>query len=302
MRANQVFLLTALTAVLLPSCVENHIEVKLNKDGSGMLERKTLLSDDFVKMSRSMAKLAEATAPKGKKKTVPDILEELQGRLVHIKAGFEMGKGVHFEDLKILEAEGQAGALAIYKFDDINTLRINPDGIPVGGGSIEGLSDSGFSGKKKGKEKKKEQKQKGPKEYVTFKLEGDELEIDMGATEGKSGAGPTTAASLTEDDKKAAQVALAMVQPLVKGMHLSLKVTLNDGLGKTDASHTEGDSITLMDFEIGKVLEDEKGKETFNQLVAEKQAGNDSGDLVAQFKGLPGVKREEKNTVTVQLK
>jgi len=71
---------------------------------------------------------------------------------------------------------------------------------------------------------------------------------------------------------------------------------VDSGIAESDATHRDGNTITLMDVEMGKLLEN---PETLKKLKAANQ--QDPQAAMAALRGVKGVKMEVKPKITVQL-
>ena len=80
-------------------------------------------------------------------------------------------------------------------------------------------------------------------------------------------------------------------------MKISLKLVADGGISESNATYTKGDTVTLMDVNFGKLME--------NADVMKKLAKADPKDISAAMvvlKGIDGVNVEPQQTVTVKLK
>ena len=92
---------------------------------------------------------------------------------------------------------------------------------------------------------------------------------------------------------------LAMMQGVFKDMKMSLKVEIADGIAETDATHVDGNTVTLMDMAFGKLL---ANPEHMKKLSAMQMEESTPAEVAAAFKGVEGMKIETKDTVTVKVK
>ncbi len=87
---------------------------------------------------------------------------------------------------------------------------------------------------------------------------------------------------------------MAMMQGMMKDMRVTSKIVIESGIVKTDASHVEGNTITLSDIQMGKIMAD-----------PEKLKAIQSGDFEKTkeaLKGVDGIKFEDKERVSVEMK
>ena len=91
--------------------------------------------------------------------------------------------------------------------------------------------------------------------------------------------------------------AQAMMKQMFADMKMSLKLVIEPGIAETNASHKDGNTITLMEMNMGKLMEN---AETLKKLGKVNQ--NDPTATMDALKGIDGVKVETQKEVTVQLK
>lgn len=106
----------ATLALLTSSCMEQHVTLSINKDGSGTITETSYFGEKMV------AEIARAEAqgkdPLGK------LIGQLQQRLTAMPR--LMGEGVRLTEAKPLDENGKVGMVAVYEFKDINKLKYNP--------------------------------------------------------------------------------------------------------------------------------------------------------------------------------
>lgn len=262
-------LFTSLSAAVLalatPSCLEHDAVIKVNKDGSGTITETTLFSAQASAMMEQMAGLGgEGQDPISKM-----VDKETAG-----EAAKKMGEGVEFDSAEKLDKDGRKGGKVVFKFKDINKLKF------VMGGS---MADAGESMKPPGlpEEEKPEQKP------TTFKYEDGTLTInnpDKKPAEGEKIEKPEV------DEQQ-----LAMAQGMFKDMKMSFKIEFPGGIEKSDATHVDGDTVTLAEMEFDKLVSDPAKLKKLMEL-------EDPAAAASAFKDVDGLKVETKETVTVKLK
>jgi len=84
---------------------------------------------------------------------------------------------------------------------------------------------------------------------------------------------------------------------MMADMRLAIKLEIPGGIGETNASHVDGDSITLFDIQVGKMLaQKDELKKISETAETDMDAAKDA------FGKIDGVKVETKEDVTVTLK
>lgn len=256
-------------SMLLSSCFEMSSVVTVNKDGSGTVEETTLVSAQIKAMMGSMGNAPKEEGSSGQMKM--DILPTKEKAT--LKAA-KMGEGVTLKSQEEVKSpDGREGVKVVYAFKDVTKLKYEPGDM--------------------------KDKAEGGKESITFGFSGDTLTInlphDSKASEAAKEA-PKAAAQMPKD----IEAQMAMMKPMFAGMRMSFKVKGGSGIASTDASHLEGDSITIMEMNFDKLLEKPEGMKKFAEMSENKDMSPTEAAEV--FKGLDGIKIETKEKVTVKLK
>ena len=87
-----------------------------------------------------------------------------------------------------------------------------------------------------------------------------------------------------------------MMKQMLGDMRMSMKLIVEPGISETDASHRDGNTITLMEMDMAKLIEN---KDAFKKLANANQ--DDPTKAMEMLKGVEGVKVETKEKVTVEL-
>ena len=220
--------------LLLPSCFEAHNAVKVNKDGSGTVENKVIMSAQMAGMMNAAAAQEGGDAPKN------PLLDEEK-----LKAeAKKMGEGVEFVSAKELKFDdGRMGVLATYKFADVTKLTVSPG--------------SGGPGDEGGEEEvnKDEQIQfgfaKGDKPVLTVKMpKKEEAKKDDAGEPAAAGEGDPVDAGAEGEDAAAA----AMMTQMFQGMKIGMTVEVDGKISETTATNRKDSTVTLMEIDFGKMM------------------------------------------------
>lgn len=84
---------------------------------------------------------------------------------------------------------------------------------------------------------------------------------------------------------------------MFRGMKISNKLVIAPGIKKTNASHREGNTITLMEMDFDKLMQNPDGMNALKKIDLKDRAAAQK-----QLEGLKGVKVETKKEVTVTVK
>ena len=88
-----------------------------------------------------------------------------------------------------------------------------------------------------------------------------------------------------------------MVKQMLGDMKISLKVVIEPGIASTTATHVTGNTVTLAEMDMGKVLDN---PDAFKKLQGMDQ--KDPAKAMEAFKDFKGVKMESKKEITIKLK
>ena len=257
---------SALLALFTTSCFEQSAVIRLNKDGSGTITETTLLS------AEASAMLEGAAAQGGGE----DPLSKMTDKDLTAAYAKKLGEGVEVEKAGKVEKGGKKGVEVVYKFKDINKVS-----FVMGGSMVEASKAMAPPG---AEVKTPDQKP------VTFKYADKALTIANPAN--KPAAKPEGAEKPEIDPAQ-----MEMAKGMFKDMRMTFKVEIVDGIAETNASHVEGNVVTLIDMPFGKLLADPAN---MKKLEAMKDAS--PADAAAAFKDIAGLKIETKEEVTVKVK
>lgn len=247
-------------ALALPSCLQNETTVTLNKDGSGTVVDETFLGSKMLEMMTQFAQPGQ-----------PDPVKEMFSEdKVKAKAA-KMGEGVEYVKTEMIDQDGKKGARVHYRFSDINKLKVSPSG------AVDDMN-------KQAPESEEKEKKTVSFSYADGKLKvvtppTDFKDMDMGS---EGAENPEMEAMMTE---------------MMADMRLTLKLKAAGGIESTNATFTEGDTVTLFDVQVGKMFaQKDELKKIGETAKTDKEAAK------VAFSKLNGMKIETKEDVTVTLK
>lgn len=252
-----------LAALALPSCLQNETTVTLNKDGSGTVVEETYLGAKMLEMMTQFAQPGQ-----------PDPVKEMFGEDKAKAKAAKMGEGVEYVKTEIIDKDGKKGALVHYKFADINKLKVSPSG------AVDDMNEQG------GEPAEKEEE----KETVSFSYADGKLKV-------KTPPADFDEMNMGEDEGAENPEMEAMMKEMMADMSLTLKLKIADGIGSTNATHTEGDTITLFDVQVGKMFAQKAELKKISET-----AKTDKEAAKAAFAKLDGMKVETNEDVTVTIK
>ena len=266
MKALKIFVLLALSLALM-GCFESIVLLRVNKDGSGTIEETVVISDAFMELMKSFGGEEE-----GEEEEEPINEQEL------IDKAASMGEGVRYVSAEPVKTDRGSGYKAIYSFSDINDVRINQN-------PGENVSPPPMGGE-----------EEGPvEEWLRFNFRGGKtatLEIiyprDMEMEQEEE-------PSEGEADMDSNPEMMEMMRELYQDMHIRIAVEVNGEIAETNASYVEDSTVTLMDIDFAKILQDE---EKFKELM------NANPSTVEEMKELvkdnPGIKVEIQDSIRIR--
>ena len=279
-----------LVAVLgLSNCIQSHTVVFVHKDGTATVEEKTVLSGMVAQMMQGFAGAFEGEEGGGDAKAAANPLLDRKSYEARAKG---MGDGVELKELKELkDPNGGIGVHAVFSVADINKLKLEASGGEMPD-ALKGLSPD--------IEEKVAGEESTP---ITFAYKDGELSINVPQPEGieelekaneeLKGLEP----DLNLGPEQAQQMEMAKM--MMKDMAISLKVEVDGGIAKTDATFSKGSELTLFEMKFSEILKDPNA---FSKLALMGEDMQDKDKAMAVLKKFPGVKLEPKKKVSVSLK
>lgn len=255
------------TALGLTSCFQAENVIHLNKDGSGTYVEEIFLGQQVKDMLAQMGALGGGAEGK-------DPLSEMfSADKAKAKEG-SLGEGVTFDKIEKITKGGKDGFRATYKFKDINKLKLDSSG------AMDSMKPPGLDADAAKKT-----------EPVTFSYADGTLTIQMPKPPKKDEAAPKPDLSAMGGEQEEA------MKQMMADMKVSIRLVADGGIEKTDASHVTGDSITLVEMDFGKLVQNPEAFKKLTQAQPETPE-----EIEALLKGVEGVKLETKEKVSVSLK
>jgi hypothetical protein len=270
MKALKIVVLLVLTLALM-GCFESIVLLRVNKDGSGTIEETIVISDAFMELMKSFGGEEEGEAEEQEPIDEQELIDKAAG----------MGEGVQYVSAEPVKTDRGSGYKAIYSFSDINDVRINQN-------PGENVSPPPMGGE-----------EEGPvEEWLRFNFSGgrtatleiiypQDLEEEMGQEESAEG----------EVDMDSNPEMMDMMRELYRDMHFGIAVEVDGQIVETNASYVDGSTVTLMDIDFAKILEDE---EKFQELMsANPETVEEMKELV---KDNPGIKVEIEEAIRIRFR
>jgi hypothetical protein len=254
-------------AILFTGCIEMHTVITVKKDGSGLVEENIFIGKAIIDMFKEFAAaFADSTQPQQEF----NMFEEDK-----IKAKTsDYGEGVEFVSMKTIKTDEKEGYTAIYKFKDINKIKVNQDPsneIPMAEPkeNADPASELVYFKFIKGKPNK-----------IIFTLPDEKKKDDT--------TNVNTSEIETADVNAEADTAdIENMIKFMKDMKAKVEIRIDGKIVNTNATHVDGNTVTLFDIDFGQLLSDADKLEQF------KKFNPDSFEEVKKFvKDIPGIKVE----------
>ena len=262
--------LFSIISLLFGGCLEVETTINLNKDGSGTLEEKVLMRKEFVDMLSGFNLKSDNDSTKSTKFSLFNS-DELKSD------ASKYGDNVDYVSGKEINENGREGYKAVYKFQNINQLKIDSDP-----GNKVSISQADSQNNK-------------PKEFITFAFTGSnpsDLIIKMP----KAKFDDSSQTSIENADTANANNPMQNdFMNLMKDFRFALKLHVNGKIKSTNATYVKGSNITLFDVEFDKLL---KNKDEVKKLNNFKSQNID--EMKKMLEKVPGIKIELNELVNVK--
>lgn len=264
--------------IFICGCFEVSQEITLNKDGSGRLVERMMMSKDVMnKMNEFFASFAALGASGGKSKSKNKEGMDIYDKDKLIADAAKYGPDVKYVSSKKVSTANKDGYEVVYEFKDINNLRIN-----------QNPSDKGPQSKTDAKENAKEENivfqfQKGePSTLTIVSPKQDNLEKEKKKRAEKQ-------------DKAAEQKELSEMRDVFKDLYIGIFIRPSGKIIETNATYNDNGRITLLEMDFAKLVANEKQFESFAK--AKPETVEASKELL---KKIPGFKVDLNEKVIIK--
>jgi hypothetical protein len=271
------WLLPAGLLIALLGCFDSSILVKVKKDGSGTVEETVILSKAFTELMASFG--AGMGGEEQQEQQDQDLVDQDKLRA---KAA-AMGDGVELVSADPVVTERGSGFKAVYRFKDINQLKVN-----------ENPSDN-VPGPPSG-----EEQAPNPEELVQFRFtrggtatleiiypkDFNDEEVQAGEEEMEAGPDPTADPEM-----------MAMMKQLYADMRMKLVVEVDGTIVDTNATYREGSRVTLMEVDFGKLMEE---GDKFDELMQAKPETVE--EMKRALEGVESIKVETAQNIRIRFR
>lgn len=271
-------------ALLAAGCIKEKTLIVVNGDGSGNIVLDTAMTKEAAAMMQQTAasfSTAFGATNEAAGLKQEDLIKEDDLR----KRAADFGPGVEFVRLKRTSEGGGQGAVALYSFKDVNTVRL-PLQQKNGAGGEEGGGDADTA---------------KPKKVVSFVFTpGDTktLKITIPQDPKEKAAAPAAKPAKPAGGPELDAAMMGPMLQMFKGLEMSLAVQVKGEVVKNDATHREGEKgerAVLMALNFDELMK----SPNFASIFQKSQGGDmPTGELL----GMPGFRYETNSAVVIQFK
>ncbi len=221
---------------LLAGCFGSSWIITLKGDGSGRIEMEYHLDTQVIAMMQSMG---------GGEDEMPTTSEDFIDREEMEQLAAKMGKGVRFVSATPLPDGGTAlGYKAVFEFDNINGLSFNP---------MEGAPQPDGEGEDEETPIRFQFSPGATSELVILMDQDNDVEEDF-EDDGEYEEYEDETASGGQDEEMMAE----MMKPYFRSMSVLVQVKVDGNIRQTNAAYREGNTITLIDMDMGKIIDNDE--------------------------------------------
>jgi hypothetical protein len=266
----RIFFLVILP-LLFSACLQVDTTINVNKDGSGTINEKVLISKTFVSMVKEFARAFQDSAS-----TDEFVFFKEEEIIADAK---DYGEDVKYVSHRSISDDQWEGFQAVYSFTDITKVKVQPDpDSKVGMGDDETPTTAN-------------------KDFYFFKFKKGniaELIIDRPGLEFTPDAAEDSESETSEqNDEEMGEEFVKMME----GMKINIAVQVDGKITSTNASYVEGSKITLMQMDFGEMM---KNKESFKEFKNKEPKNiEEMKEFLEKF---PGMKIEVEKPISVKFK
>ena len=242
----------------LSGCLQSETVIQVRPDGSGEVVEQFAMAAGIVEM------LAGFSAMGGDDQFSLYKEDELRAR------ASQMGSGVRFLGVEETSSSWGEGYVARYAFSDINTLRVNQnpsDNVPMEPDGLPGSNE----------------------EYLTFSFRrGNPSTLEIHLPQ------PEESDSDEADEGEPSPDDLAAAMQFYEDMRVTVQVEVLGTVVATDAGHRTGNTVTIMDIDFNRILQNPE----LTRAILGKGAGR-LADVQRLAHGVDGFAIESKERITI---
>jgi len=261
--------------IFLSGCIEMHTVITVNKDGSGLIEENIFIGKEIIKMFKEFAAaFADSTQPQQEFNLFED--EKIKAKTS------DFGEGIEFVSMENIVTDEKEGYKAIYKFKDLNKVKVNQDPS----------DEMPMAEPKEGSEKTNEyvffKFITGNPNRIVFKLPDETKKEEENTKQIKTD--DTTATNVEADSSD-----LESMVKFMKDMKAKFEIRVDGKITNTNATHVDGNTVTLFDIDFAQLISDKEKLEEFKKFNP-----NSFEEVKKLVSGIPGIKVELNKEVYIE--
>ena len=270
MRLIKLAILLFIPAILFSGCIKVNTKVNVNKDGSGTIEEQVMISDVVISMMNEfMSSFQDSTS-------TPEVFKLFKEDELKEKAS-DFGEGVKYVSGEEIETDGWQGYKAIYSFDDINSIRMEPDPNKA----IE-TEDEEIASEEN-------------EEYFSFNFTpGDIAKLIISRPELKTKSDDEEENSDSDSEN---QELNDNIINMMNGMKVEITLEFDGNIVETNATYVDKSTVTLLSIDFDELLKSKESLELFKE-----NPPDNLDEMMAIVENIPGMKIELQKPVIIKFK
>jgi hypothetical protein len=255
-------------------CISVDSVVKVKADGTGTIEQTLLLNSSAIDMMSMMG--GQQAGEEAKAKLDPAVL--FSNDKLAAEAS-RLGEGVAFVSSTPVTQGEMKGVKAVYSFKDFNTLNVST--------ALPDLEEGGTKMSGKGEKLPMVLSRKPTSSLITLDL--------LGSMDGNT---KVDAPKKPEGTPEMPKEMMTMLAPMFKDMRVAISIEPQGQIVRTNATHVQGQRITVFDVAFGEIFADPAGIEKLEKL------GNNPSitEIRSALKGMKGIKINDVDKLEVEFR
>ncbi|MFO7730660.1 MAG: hypothetical protein R6V86_07840 [Spirochaetia bacterium] len=240
-KALKIVVLATLVA-LLAGCFSSLWTINLKSDGSGTIRMEYKMDKQVMSMAQGMG---------GSSAGIPSTSRELLDEESLDEMAAQMGPGVRLISAEALDDTGQfIGYTALFEFDDINGLKIDPMEEAPDGGELDSDTEElpfTFSFTRGATSKLVVLLNQEDDSDEDFEDEYDEYDDEYYSEDYE----------VPEAEQEQTEQMLEMMKPFFRSMAFGVEIIIEGDISSTNATHRDGNRITLINMDMDKIIDND---------------------------------------------
>ena len=280
MKRKAMFLtLMICTTLMIGGCIQTDIVVHVKSDGSGTIEETVLMSKQSVaQMGMMMGQMMGQETDQNASENSFGLFDEAKLK----DQAKKMGAGVSYVSGTKIDNDQFQGYKAIFSFKDINKIQIDENPVQK---MPADMADAG-PGMNTESEMVSFSFQRGNPSKLVIRKPKEDFEKEEVSGQDRP-----------DMDTQGMEGAAEMMKMMFQGLRIAVAIDVDGHIVKTNATHREGNKITLMEMDFDKIL---SMPEKFEQLSqANPQTLTETMELM---KDIPGIRADMNEELVIQFK